>query len=263
VSPQIHPTAIVAATAALDDGVVVDAYAIVGPQVRVGRNTRIGAHTVVEGNTTIGADNTIFHHASVGAVPQDLKFHGEDSVLEIGDRNIIREFATLHLGTENGGMVTRLGHANLVMNYAHVGHDCILGNGNILANGAQLGGHVTVQDFVRVGALAGVHQFARLGEGAIIGAGAMVSQDIAPFCTANGDRARLFGLNNEGLERMGKSAEVIAKLKHAYRVVFRSPGKLADAIATARAEIAVCPEVDRFLAFIESSERGVARERSS
>lgn len=261
-STRIHPTAIVAAGAELDDGVCVDAYAIVGPRVRVGKGTRIGAHAFVDGNTTIGAGNTIFHHASVGAVPQDLKFHGEDSVLEIGDHNIIREFATVHVGTENGGMVTRMGNANLVMNYSHVGHDCILGDGNILANGAQLGGHVLVENFVRVGALAGVHQFARLGEGAIIGAGSMVTQDVAPYCTANGDRAHLFGLNLEGLKRMGTAEETIAALKAAYRIVFRSRLKVVDALARIRAEIRTCPEVERFAAFIAASQRGLAREKN-
>lgn len=261
-STAIHPTAMVAAGAELDDGVRVEAGAIVGPRVRVGRNTTIGPYAFVDGNTTIGAGNTIFHHASVGAVPQDLKFHGEDSVLEIGDHNTIREFATVHLGTENGGMVTRMGDANLVMNYAHVGHDCILGNGNILANGAQLGGHVVVENFVRVGALAGVHQFARLGEGAIVGAGSMVTQDIAPYCTANGDRAHLFGLNLEGLKRMGKSDETVAALKAAYRIVFRSGLRLADALARVRAEFAGVAEVGHFAAFIEASERGVAREKN-
>lgn len=259
----VHPTAIVAREAELDAEVVVEAYAIIGPKVRIGRGSRIGPHAVVEGNTTIGAENVIFHHASVGAVPQDLKFHGEDSVLELGDRNTIREFATLHLGTENGGMVTRLGHGNLVMNYVHIGHDCILGNGNILANGAQLGGHVTVQNFVRVGALAGVHQFVRLGEGAIIGGGAMVSQDIPPFCMANGDRARLFGLNTEGLRRMGLAAEAVADLKRAYRIVFRSGLRLVDALARARDELSARAEVGQFLDFIAASERGVARPGAS
>jgi len=263
VTAQIHPTAVVAPGAELAADVVVDAYAIVGARVRIGAGSRVGSFAVVDGNTTIGAGNVIFHHASVGAVPQDLKFHGEDSVLEIGDRNVIREFATLHLGTENGGMVTRLGDRNLVMNYVHIGHDCILGNGNILANGAQLGGHVIVQDGVRIGALAGVHQFTRLGEGAIIGGGAMVAQDIAPFCTASGDRAHLFGLNLEGLKRSGKSPETVAQIKRAYRIIFRSGMKLADAIAQARDEIRGCAEVDRFLAFIETSERGVARPRGA
>ncbi len=257
---RVHPTAIVDPAAELADGVVVEPYAIVGPRVKIGPESRIGAHAVVDGNTTLGARNVVFHHASVGAVPQDLKFHGEDSVLEIGDDNVIREFATLHLGTENGGMVTRLGDGNLIMNYAHVGHDCILGNRNIIANGAQLGGHVVLQDFVRVGALVGVHQFARIGEGAILGAGAMVSQDVPPFCNATGDRARLYGLNLEGLRRLGKSPEVIAQIKHAYRIVFRSQLKLAEALDRVRAEIRDCPEVDRFVAFIAASERGVARE---
>lgn len=261
-SVSLHPTAIVAPGAQLDDDVEVGPYATIGAKVRIGSGTRIGAYAFVDGNTTIGEGNTIFHHASVGAVPQDLKFHGEDSVLEIGNRNIIREFATVHLGTENGGMVTRLGDANLVMNYSHVGHDCILGDGNILANGAQLGGHVVVENFVRLGALAGVHQFTRLGTGAIIGAGSMVTQDIAPYCTANGDRAHLFGLNTEGLRRMGTSDAAVKSLKAAYRLVFRSGLRVPEAAARVRTEVESCPEVDHFLSFIEASERGVARERT-
>ncbi len=257
--PRIHATAVVDAGTDLDDDVEIGPYAIVGPQVRIGRGTRVGAHAVVEGRTTIGCNNQIFHHASVGAVPQDLKYHGEDSTLIIGDENIIREFATLHLGTSGGGLVTRVGNQNLLMNYSHVAHDCQVGSHNVVANGAQLAGHVVVEDWVIVGALVGIHQFVKIGESAILGAGAMVSQDVPPFCNATGDRARLHGLNLVGLKRRGFNPELVRDIKRAYRVLFHSGLKLADALARARQEIPPGPQVDHFLAFIQASERGVCR----
>lgn len=257
--PHIHPTAIVTSGAELDEDVEVEPYAIIGPKVQIGRGTRVGAHSVIDGRTTVGRNNQIFHHASVGAVPQDLKYRGEDSTLIIGDENLIREFATLHLGTSGGGMITRVGSHNLLMNYSHVAHDCQVGSHNVLANGAQLAGHVIVEDWVIVGALVGIHQFVKVGESAILGAGAMVSQDIPPFCNATGDRARLHGLNLVGLKRRGFSPELVRDLKRAYRILFQSGLKLADALARARREIPPGPQIDHFLAFIQASERGVCR----
>ena len=257
--PQIDPTAIVAASAELDDAVVVEAYALIGPHVRIGQGTRVGAHSVIDGRTTIGRENQIFHHTSVGAVPQDLKYRGEDSALVIGDRNILREFTTLSIGTAGGGMVTRVGDQNLLMNYSPVGHDCQLGSHDVVANGAQLAGHVGVEDYVIVGALVGIHQFVKIGESAILGAGAMVSQDVPPFCNATGDRARLHGLNLVGLKRRGFTAQLVADLKRAYRIVFRSGLKLADAIVQVQREVATSREVEKFLSFIQASERGVCR----
>ena len=257
--PQVHPTAVVARGAELASDVTVGPYAIIGAHVRIGAGTTVGPHVVIEGNTQIGAKNRIFQFAAVGAVPQDLKYRGEDSTLIIGDANIIREFATLHPGTEGGGMVTRIGTGNLLMNYAHVAHDCLLGDYNILANGAQLGGHVTIEQYVVVGALSGVHQFVKLGESAIVGAGSMVSQDVPPFCNATGDRARLHGLNTVGLKRRGFSAEVVRALKQAYRVLFQSGLTVREAVPRVRREHAGIAEVERFVSFIERSERGVCR----
>ena len=257
--PRIHPTAIVAAGAELDDDVDIAAYAIIGPKVRIGRNTRVGPHTVIDGRATIGCDNQIFHHASVGAVPQDLKYRGEPSELIIGNHNCIREFATLHIGTSGGGMVTRIGDQNLLMNFSHVAHDCQLGSHIIVANGAQLAGHLVIEDYVIVGALVGIHQFVKIGESAILGAGAMVSQDVPPFCNATGDRARLHGLNLVGLKRRGFSPELVRDIKRAYRIVFQSGLKLAEAIARARQEVPQSPEIEHFLAFIQAAERGVCR----
>lgn len=258
-APRIHPTAIVAPGAQLDEDVEIGPYAVVGARVRIGRGTRVGAHAVLDGHTTIGCDNQIFQMASVGAAPQDLKYRGEDSELIIGNRNIIREFATLNPGTTGGGMVTRVGDQNLLMNYSHLGHDCQIGNHNIVANGAQLAGHVTIEDYVVIGGLVGILQFVKVGESAILGGGAMVTQDVPPYCNATGDRATLHGLNLVGLKRRNFSPETVRDIKRAYRIVFRSGLKVAEAMARARAEIPASREVEHFLAFIQGSERGVCR----
>ncbi|MGD9762991.1 MAG: acyl-ACP--UDP-N-acetylglucosamine O-acyltransferase [Candidatus Binatia bacterium] len=257
---QIHPTAIVAAGAELADGVTIGPYAVVGPRVRLGSGTSVGAHAVIEGRTTLGARNQVFPFAAIGTVPQDLKYRGEDSALVIGDDNRLREFCTVQPGTTGGGMLTEMGSGNLLMNYTHIAHDCRLGDGNIVANGTQLGGHVTVADRVVIGALSGIHQFTRLGDGALIGAGSMVSQDVPPFCNATGDRATLHGLNTVGLKRRGLSREAVRALKRAYALVFQSGLRVVEAAARVRTELGGVPEVERFIAFIEASPRGVCRE---
>ena len=257
--PRIHPTALVDPGAELDDSVEIGPFVLVGAHVCIGRGTRVGAHTVIEGRTRIGTDNQIYHHASIGAAPQDLKYRGEASELVVGDHNIIREFATLHTGTAGGGMRTQVGDHNLLMNYSHVAHDCRIGHHTILANGAQLGGHVTIHDYVVVGALVGVHQFVKIGESAILGGGAMVSQDVPPFCNATGDRARLHGLNLVGLKRRGLAPETVRDLKRAYRIMFHAGLKAAEALARIRLEVRQSREVDCFVAFIQASDRGVCR----
>lgn len=255
----VHSTAVVDPQAELGANVQVGPYAVVGPHVRIGDESVVGPHVVVEGRTRIGTGNRFFQFAAIGAAPQDLKYKGEESELLIGDRNTFREFVTAHPGTTGGGMVTRIGSGNLLMNYVHIAHDCILGDANILANGVQLGGHVTIESYVVVGALSGVHQFVRLGESAIIGAGSMVSQDVPPFCNATGDRARLHGLNALGLKRRGVSPEHSLALKRAFRTMFRSGLKVAAAAARIREEQKGIAEVERFVTFIEASERGVSR----
>jgi UDP-N-acetylglucosamine acyltransferase len=212
---------------------------------------------VIDGRTTIGRENRVFQFASVGAEPQDLKYRGEESRLEIGDRNIIREFATVNPGTTGGGMVTSVGSDTLLMNYAHVGHDCRVGSHCVLANSATLAGHVTVHDWVIVGGLAAIHQFVRVGESAILAGGAMVIHDVPPFCNASGDRARLRGINVIGLRRRGFDAAQVRAVKRAYRLLFASGLPFADARARVAAELDDTPEVRRMLAFLAESTRGI------
>lgn len=257
----IHPSAVIAPGAELDHGVQVGPYAVVGPQVRIGRDSRIGPHSVIEGRTTLGCENTIFQFASVGAIPQDKKYQGEDSSLTIGDRNTIREFVTLNIGTTGGGMVTRIGNDNLFMVYSHVGHDCQIGNGVILANCATLAGHAILEDYVGVGGLAAIHQFTRIGESAYLGGGAMVSLDVPPYCVAQGDRARLFGLNLIGLKRRGFGEDQLSALKKAYRTFFAEGLTLKEATDRIRQEQAASPEAVHLAEFIASSQRGICRPR--
>ncbi|MEB2283984.1 MAG: acyl-[acyl-carrier-protein]--UDP-N-acetylglucosamine O-acyltransferase [Polyangiaceae bacterium UTPRO1] len=255
--PAIHPTAVLAPGAALGVGVRIGPYAVVGAHVQIGDETTVGAHAVLDGRTTIGAGNRIFQFASVGAEPQDLKYRGEPSRLVLGDRNIVREFATLNPGTAGGGMLTRLGDDNLVMNYAHVGHDSQIGNRCILANSSALAGHVTLEDFVLVGGLAAVHQFCRIGESALLGGGAMVTHDVPPFCNASGDRARLRGLNVVGLRRRGFDAARLRVVKRAYRLLFDTDLPLAEARSRVAEELGSHPDVARMLDFIAASKRGL------
>ncbi len=254
-----HPTAIVHPEAQLDPSAEVGPYAVIGPKVKIGAGTRIGPHAVIEGRTTIGKGNRIFQFASVGAVPQDLKYAGEDTRLEIGDENQIREFATLHIGTAGGGGVTRVGNGNLFMAYSHVAHDCQVGNGCVLANGASLAGHVQVGDHVTLGGLSAIHQFTRIGDHAFISGGAMVVMDVPPYCTAQGDRAELAGLNTVGLTRHGFTEEQLRRVKDAYRILFRSKLGLNEALAKVRAEHGGHAEIDALLAFIHGSKRGITR----
>jgi UDP-N-acetylglucosamine acyltransferase len=256
---RIDKTAVVDRKAELDDGVEVGPYSIIGGEVKIGKGTKIYGHAVIEGRTTIGMGNTVFQFASVGSVPQDLKYRGEPSELIIGDHNIIREFVSLNPGTRGGGMVTRVGDHNLLMMYCHIAHDCSMGNRNIVANGATFGGHVIIEDHVIVGGLVGVHQFVRVGSSAILGAGSMVSKDVPPFCNATGDRATLHGLNIEGLRRRGFDAAVIDALRKAYKIIFRSKLKTKEALEKVRQEIFGCPQVDQLVAFIADSRRGVCR----
>lgn len=256
---MIHPTAVVDRRAELDSSVEVAPYAVVGPKVKIGPRTRVGSHAVIEGDTTIGADNAIFQFASVGAIPQDLKYAGEATKLVIGDGNQIREFATVHIGTAGGGGVTRVGNKCLLMANSHVAHDVQLGDGCILANSTALAGHVIVEDRVIFGGLSAVHQFTRVGRLAFISGGAMVTQDVPPYVTVHGDRAEVVGINTVGLSRAHFDEHALGRVKEAYKIVFRSKMGLREAIAHVKAEHGGHPEIDHFVAFLEGTQRGIAR----
>ena len=256
---RIHQTALIDRQAEIDSDVEIGPYSVIGAGVRIGRQTRVASHVVIEGRTSVGQGNTIYQFATIGSRPQDLKYRGEASELIIGNHNTIREYVSLNPGTAGGGMVTRVGDHNLLMMHCHIAHDCLIGSHNIIANGATLGGHVIVQDYVIVGGLVGIHQFARIGSGAILGAGSMVSKDVPPFCNATGDRARLRGLNLEGLKRRGFTSTAIDALKKAYRIIFQSKLKTKDALEKVRRELSPTAEIDILLAFIGQSQRGICR----
>ena len=256
---RVHPTAIIDPCAELDRDVEVGPYAVIGSGVKIGKGSKISAHAVLQGRTTLGRDNIVFPFASVGSIPQDLKYKGEPSELLIGDRNVIREYVSLNPGTTGGGMVTRVGDENLLMMYCHIAHDCCVGNRNVIANGATLGGHVIIEDSVIVGGLVGIHQFVRIGTGAILGAGSMVSKDVPPYCNATGDRARLRGLNIEGLKRRGVDKPVIEAIRKAYRIAFQSKLRTEAALEKIRRELPALSEIEKFVAFIAQSQRGVCR----
>lgn len=256
---MIHATAIVHPGAKIATGVEIGPYAVIGEHVCLGEGTTVGPHAVIEGWTEIGRDNRIFQFASVGAAPQDLKFHGEKSFLRIGDRNMVREFVTLHRGTESGGGVTVIGSDNLFMAYSHVAHDCVVGNRVILANGATLAGHVQVDDFAILGGLSAVHQFTRVGTHVMVSGGSMVAQDIPPYTIAQGDRAKTVGLNLVGLKRRGFSEQVLRSIKQAYKIIFRSGLRQEEALQKIAAEVVSGPELEVFVEFIKNSQRGVAR----
>lgn len=261
-SSHIHPTAVVAASAVIGDGTTVGPYTVIGPNVVIGKNNTIHTHVVIEGHTSIGDGNTIYQFASVGAAPQDLKFKGEASTLLIGDDNIIREYVTLQPGTASGGMKTVIGNKNLFMACVHVGHDGIIGDGNIFANGAALAGHTIIGNRATIGGLVGIHQFVRVGDFAMIGAGSMVTKDIAPFCNAQGDRAGLVGINVIGLERAKFSAEDIALVKELYKEFFlRSGGTIKDKAEVALQKYPESGAAKLFATFVKGTDRGVTLPR--
>jgi UDP-N-acetylglucosamine acyltransferase len=260
-SQSIHPTALVSPSAKLGAGVHIGAYAVVGANVEVGEGTIIEHHAVVEGPTRLGRDNRLFPFCSVGLAPQDLKYHGETTRLEIGDRNIIREFVTLHRGTANGGGITEIGSDNLFMAQAHVAHDCSVGSHTIFANGATLAGHVEVADWATIGAFSGVHQFCRVGVHAFVGGYTVATKDVLPYSKTVGNRARIYGVNGLGLSRRGFTTEAVSAIKHAYRVLLQSKLNTSAALARLDADGPHTPEVRNIVQFIQSSRRGVVLKR--
>lgn len=258
-SARVHPTAIVGTGAELGAGVSIGPYAIVSGAASIGEDSEIGPHTVIDGTVRIGRRCRVQGQASIGAPPQDLKYAGGATAVEIGDDTIVREFVTVNRATEHGGGTTRVGASCMLMAYAHVAHDCQVGTGVVMANAATLAGHVTVEDHAIVGGLVAIHQFVRIGESAILGGGAMVTMDVPPYCMAAGDRARLQGLNVIGLRRRGFSEAEIQALHRAYRTVFQSKLPRKEALAVVAREHAGDWRVEKFRRFLETSERGVCR----
>ena len=255
---QVHPTAIVDDAAELGEGVVVGPYSIVGPNVSIGARTVLGSHVVVERDTEIGEACRISHGAVLGTDPQDLKYAGEETRLVVGDRTVIREYATLNRGTSALGY-TRVGSDCMLMSYVHVAHDCVLGDHVILSNAVNMAGHVFIGDWAIIGGMTPIHQFVRIGPHAFVGGQSRISKDIPPFVKAAGIPVELYGLNSVGLQRRGFSEEVRRELKRAYRLFFASTHNTTQALARAREELRAMPEVDEFLSFFEASARGVSR----
>src|SRR5579863_2413627 len=256
----VHPTAIVDAQARIAESAEIGPYCIVGAEVEIGPRTRLMANNYLEGPTWIGEDNVFFPYSSIGVASQDLKYKGERAETRIGHRNRIREFVTIHRGTAGGGLVTSIGSDNLLMAYTHVAHDVRMGDHVILANGAQLAGHVTVGDWVDISPFTGVHQFCRIGRHAFIGPYSVVIQDVMPFSTTVGQREiGVFGANKVGLERRGFETPVIEALQTAIRLLTRAKLNTSQAIERIQAEVAPCAEVAELIEFIRSSERGVIK----
>ncbi len=256
---EVHPSAHVAPTARIGTGTTVGPHAMIGPDVVLGKNVRVGASAVIDGHTTIGDDTEVYPFASIGMPPQDLKYKGEPTRLEIGRRNIFREFVTVHRGTSGGGGLTSIGDRNLFMNYVHVAHDCHVGSDTIFGPGATLGGHVAVDDFATVSAYSGVHQFCRVGRHAFIGGYSVVTKDALPFAKTVGARSqcRVYGLNTIGLQRRGFNEETLGKLKRAYRYLLNSKLNATQALQKIESERSLAsPEVEYLVTFIRSASRG-------
>jgi len=261
-SADIHPTAIVHPNARVGAGTVIGPYVTIGEHVTIGRDCSIGASCVIDGVTAIGDGNQIFPMASIGLVPQDLKFGGEPTRVVIGAKNVIREFVTIHRGTAGGGGVTTIGDHNLLMAYTHIAHDCLVGHHTIFANGATLAGHVLVEDYASVGAFSGVHQFCRVGRYAFIGGYSVITRDALPYVKTVGNRARIYGINTIGLMRRGFSKDAIEKLRRAYRHLLHS--NTSRALAQIEQDLSLqTDEISYLLDFIRSSRRGVGLRRPS
>ena len=258
-TPRIHPTALIDPAARFASDVTVGPYSIIGPHVVVGEGTTIGSHAVITGHTRIGRNNTIFHFVSLGEAPQDKKYAGEPTRLEIGDGNTIREFCTFNTGTVQDAGVTRIGNDNWLMAYVHVAHDCQIGNYAIFANNASLAGHVHVGDYVIFGGFSGAHQFCRIGAHSFLAMGTLVRQDVPPFFMVSGHPPAPYGVNSEGLKRRGFTPEDIAAIRRAYKTLYRAGLGLGDAKRALETEAADHPVLRTLLAFLDTASRGIVR----
>ncbi len=259
-SVKIHPTAVVNEGAELDEGVEIGPYAIIGSNVKLGKSTKVHGHALVTGHTTMGPENEVFSYASVGNTPQDLKYKGEPTTLEVGAKNVFREFVTVQPGTVTGIGTTKIGNGNLIMAYVHIAHDCILGNQNVLTNLTQLSGHVTVGNNVVFGGVTAVHQHTTIGDRAMTAGGTIFSLDLPPYCVAMGYRGGLRGLNIVGLQRAGVNSATRAAIKEAYKIVFlENHGTIQSALANVPERLLEINEVKSFIDFIRNSKQGVMR----
>ena len=256
---MIDARAIVSAEAELAANVCIGPFSIIGPQVRIGPRTVVGPHVVINGPTTIGADNRFFQFASIGDAPQDKKYQGEPTRLTIGDRNVFRESCTVNRGTTHDKGVTLIGSDNLFMAYAHVAHDCVVGNNTVFANCAALGGHVEIGDWAILGGLTAVHQFTKIGAHAFLAGGAIVTRDVPPYVMVAGNPAAPHAVNSEGLKRRGFTEEQVRNIRDAYRIVYRSDLRLSEALARLAPEAERHPEIRAFVDFIHASARSLAR----
>ena len=256
---MIHSTAIIHPNARLADDVEVGAYSIIGEHVEIGAGTVIGPHVVIHGHTRIGKNNRIMQFNSLGEIPQDKKYAGEPTRLEIGDNNTIREFCTFNLGTIQDGGLTRIGDDNWIMAYVHIAHDCHVGSHTIMANGVTLAGHVHIDDWVIIGGLTGVHQFVRIGAHAMTGFQSRITQDVPPYFTVAGNPVEVHGINSEGLKRRGFDVVAIATIKAAYKTIYKSGLSFVDAQVTLQAQLASHPELQLLVEFLASSQRGIVR----
>jgi UDP-N-acetylglucosamine acyltransferase len=255
----IHPTAIVSDKAIIGEDCFVGAYSTIGEEVELGKNVRLESHVVIDGRTKIGDATKIFPFVSIGLAPQDLKYDDEKTATEIGKRNNIREFVTIHRGTEGGGGLTKIGDDNLFMAQVHVAHDCQLGNEIIMANAATLAGHVEIDDRANVGAYSGIHQFCAVGREAFIGGYSVVVKDAMPYAIIQGNHAKCYGLNRVGMKRRGYSKKVIKNLNHAFHLLLSAKLNTTQAVEKIKEEIKNCHEVDLLVEFIEASKRGVVK----
>jgi UDP-N-acetylglucosamine acyltransferase len=257
---SVHPSAIVHPNASIDSTAEIGPFCSIAEEVSIGARSKLMAHVYVEGPTTIGEDNVFFPYSTVGVAPQDLKYHGERAETRIGDRNTVREFVTIHRGTEGGGALTSIGDGNLLQAYCHVAHDCHVGSHCILAHGATLGGHVTVEDYAVVGAQSGVHQYCRIGEHCYIGGYSVITQDVMPFSVVVSERnAKAFSVNKVGLERRGFTPEQIQNLHRAVRLLTKAGLNTDQALAKIHEELEMDEHVERLIAFIQGSQRGVVK----
>ncbi|MCC7342325.1 MAG: acyl-ACP--UDP-N-acetylglucosamine O-acyltransferase [Bryobacterales bacterium] len=256
----IHPTALVDAGARVAETAEIGPYCVIGADVEIGAGTRLMANLYIEGPTWIGEDNVFYPYSTVGVASQDLKYKGERAETRIGSRNRIREFVTIHRGTEGGGALTKIGDDNLLMAYTHVAHDVQLGHSCVLANGVTLAGHVTIGDHAVIGAFTGVHQFCRIGRHSMIGGYSVVTQDVLPFSTTVSERViKIFGANRNGLERRGFAPDAIEPLQNLFRILTRSKLNTTQAIERIREQVPQTKEVEEVLTFIAESQRGIVK----